>query len=165
MPNKLLISDANILIDMEVAGLLEDMFRLEYEFAVPDILFHDELSDHHPNLPNIGLSILEMKAECVQAAFELVDQYGKSGASRYDLSALALAQDKKCPLLSGDRILRKICRQMKQEIHGTLWLMEQMFQSGIIDSKSAESAYEKMKNQQRRLPWKEVGLQINRFER
>ncbi|MHB1587585.1 MAG: hypothetical protein ACYCRH_11490 [Acidiferrobacteraceae bacterium] len=42
MPAKLLISDANVIIDMEVGGLIEQMFTLDYEFAVvgaaiPDI--------------------------------------------------------------------------------------------------------------------------------
>lgn len=36
---QLLISDANILIDMEEGGLLEAMFQLPYDFATPDILF------------------------------------------------------------------------------------------------------------------------------
>jgi hypothetical protein len=35
----LLISDANILIDMESARLLEAMFRLPMKIAAPDILF------------------------------------------------------------------------------------------------------------------------------
>jgi|GEM_PF-3477377 hypothetical protein len=36
----LLISDANILIDMADGGLLEKMSRLPEKFAVPDVLFH-----------------------------------------------------------------------------------------------------------------------------
>ncbi|OEZ62033.1 hypothetical protein [Duganella sp. HH105] len=32
----LLISDANILIDMDVGGLLAPMFSMEYRFAVPE---------------------------------------------------------------------------------------------------------------------------------
>ncbi len=36
---QLLISDANILIDMEEGGLLEAMFRWSYDYATPDSLF------------------------------------------------------------------------------------------------------------------------------
>jgi len=42
---KLLISDTNILIDMTAGGILEKIFLLEYEFAVPDVLFHEELHE------------------------------------------------------------------------------------------------------------------------
>lgn len=49
--HKLLISDANILIDMIVGGLLDDIFRLDYEFGLPDVLFEYELREHHAGLP------------------------------------------------------------------------------------------------------------------
>lgn len=42
---RLLISDANILIDMECGGLLDRMF------AVLDVLFDEELAAEHPDLP------------------------------------------------------------------------------------------------------------------
>ena len=45
---QLLISDANILIDMDVGGLLQKMFRLKHQFGVPDVLFVEELVRHHP---------------------------------------------------------------------------------------------------------------------
>ena len=41
---RLLISDANILIDMECGGLLDCMFTVDYEFAVLDVLFEEELA-------------------------------------------------------------------------------------------------------------------------
>jgi hypothetical protein len=47
VPQKLLISDANVIIDMEVGGLIKQMFRLEYEFAVPDVLYEEELRENH----------------------------------------------------------------------------------------------------------------------
>ncbi len=37
----LLISDANVLIDIENGGLTSAMFSLPYQFAVPDILFYE----------------------------------------------------------------------------------------------------------------------------
>ncbi len=41
----LLISDANILIDIEVGGLTASMFSLNYQFALSDVLFYDELEE------------------------------------------------------------------------------------------------------------------------
>ena len=45
-----LISDANILIDLEVGGIIEGMFDLPYEFITPDILFEQELRRNHAHL-------------------------------------------------------------------------------------------------------------------
>ena len=52
----LLISDANILIDMECGGLLHRMFELAHGFAVLDVLYEEELKDQHPELPGHGLA-------------------------------------------------------------------------------------------------------------
>ncbi|WP_226970170.1 PIN domain-containing protein [Vibrio navarrensis] len=51
----LLISDANILIDLEEGQLLGVFFNLPYQFKVPDVLFHEELSDQHGYLLELGL--------------------------------------------------------------------------------------------------------------
>ena len=48
MSQKLLISDANILIDVIDGGIVDEMFMLEWEFGVPDVLFHYELKNHYP---------------------------------------------------------------------------------------------------------------------
>ncbi len=44
---QVLISDANVLIDMEDGGLLELMFSLPYQFKVSDMLYRDELETQH----------------------------------------------------------------------------------------------------------------------
>lgn len=52
---QLLISDANILIDLEEGELLGLLFQLPYQFSVPDILFAEELEAQHAHLPGMGL--------------------------------------------------------------------------------------------------------------
>lgn len=66
MPQALVISDANILMDMEAGGLLRPMFRLDYRFAVPDVLFEVELRQHHPGLIRLGLRRMELTGESVR---------------------------------------------------------------------------------------------------
>lgn len=52
---QVLISDANVLIDMEAGWLLELMFKLPFEFKVSDMLFADELLHQHSLLLRLGL--------------------------------------------------------------------------------------------------------------
>ena len=59
---QLLISDANILIDMEEGELLTQLFQLPYQFAIPDILFVEELEEEHAHLPGIGVDQQETTA-------------------------------------------------------------------------------------------------------
>ena len=42
---KVLVSDSSILIEISKRRLLRKMFDLELEFAVPDLLFGEELID------------------------------------------------------------------------------------------------------------------------
>ena len=86
----LLIGDANIFIDMETSGLIEKMFRLPEIFVVPDILFVEELSAHHPTLPAYGLQIKALEARAIEDAIQLSRQYKQPSLN--DLFALALAR-------------------------------------------------------------------------
>jgi rRNA-processing protein FCF1 len=147
----LLISDSNILIDIEVGGLTASMFSLEYDFAVPDILYADELEGHHGHLIDMGLHIRPMGADVIGRVVELAEEYSKP--SRNDLFALALAEYENCPLLTGDRYLRDAATEEGVSVNGTIWLIEQMVRQGKITIEVAEQAYETMKNNNRRLPW------------
>jgi predicted nucleic acid-binding protein len=165
VPERLLISDANIIIDMNTGGLLRRMFRLDVTFAVPDVLFEDELRTDHPELPRLGLKRLELREETIAYADRLVEKYSRLGASTNDLLALALAWQEKCPLLTGDGRLRTVAQSEGIDIHGTLWLVEQMVETRTISVRQAEAGYEKMRRAGRRLPWDEVEQQLRRLRR
>ena len=92
-----LISDSNIIIDMETAGLIELIFNLPYCFAVPDMLYHDELREQHSHLPALGLQMLPLAPDTMMDAMRMTNEYKQPG--RNDLFALALARQENCPLL------------------------------------------------------------------
>ncbi len=54
---QLLISDANILIDMEEGELISHFFQLPYDIAIPEILYHEEINELHSHLLSMGLNI------------------------------------------------------------------------------------------------------------
>jgi len=157
----LIISDANILIDLECAELTPRIFRLDLEFAVPDALYRDELSQHHGDLPAPGLQLFELSPELISQASALRSRY--SGPSTYDLFALVLALDRECPLLTGNKALRQLAGLKGVEVFGTLWLMEQLFDARLISIDEMASAYETMRNAQRRLPNDEIRCQLRRL--
>jgi len=156
----LLISDANILIDMECGGLLHRMFELAHGFAVLDVLYEEELLEQHPELPDLGLGIIGLNEAGVAHGEQLSNDYRNSGASRIDLLSLALARQQNCPLLTGDRRLREICEEIEHPVNGTLWLMGELHAAGLIDHDQAKTAYDAMKGRGRRLPWPAVALQL-----
>jgi predicted nucleic acid-binding protein len=159
----LLISDANILMDLDCGGVLDRIFRLEHKFAVLDVLFEEELSTDYGNLRALGLQILPLSDAGVKDGQKLIRDHGKRGASRNDLLALALARQEACPLLTGDRRLREVCQELGHSVRGTLSIMQELYESALLSCEEAATAYAAMKVQGRRLPWPDVQAQLDRM--
>jgi len=149
--SQLLISDANILIDLEDGDLIAEMFKLPFDFQVPDMLFSDELEADHGYLLEYGLQLGELSPESMAEVEALVNKYKQP--SRYDCFALVLAKQQGCPLLTGDKNLRIAAEQEDVEVKGTLWIVETMITHQVITVQAARIAYERMKQKGRRLPW------------
>lgn len=156
---ELLISDANIFIDMQEGGLLEAMFELPFVFATPDILFVEELSDEHAHLPSLGLLVKEVSSESMMYAMRLTQTFQQ--ASRNDCFALALAKQENCPLLTGDKALRMAAQKEATIVKGTIWLVHQLVVHRIINTEQAKESYVRMKANGRRLPWKIADESLN----
>lgn len=157
----LLISDASVLIDVELAGLSQAMFQLAHEFAVPDVLFEEELRDQHEALLALGLQLRPMPATVIETSVRLRHRYRHP--SQNDLFAVALAIHEKCDLLSGDRRLVEAARELGLNAHGTLWVIEELFAAGSIDVPQAHACYSAMRQGGSRLPWPEIELQLARW--
>ena len=147
----LLISDANILIDIEIGGLVAPMFSLDYQFAVPDILFYEELEEKHAHLLDMGLQPKDLDDAMVARVSEFAAHYPRPG--RNDLFALVLAASEKCPLLTGDKDLKAAAEAENVEVRGTLWLVNEMVKARKITVHVARNAYQLMRAHDRRLPW------------
>lgn len=160
---RLLISDANILIDVEIGGLVAPMFSLDYRFSVPDVLFYEELDEQHGYLIDMGLEVRELDDRMVARVFDLAGQYKRPG--RYDLFALVLAAEENCPLLTGDKDLKAAAESENVEVRGTLWLVEEMVRAGKISVQIARNAYQRMQVHGRRLPWIEADERLRHLER
>lgn len=147
-----LVSDANILIDMEEGGLLVSMFSLDCRFIIPDILYEQELSEQHQGLLELGLAPKTLSPESVLDVLKLAELYKRP--SRNDLFALSLARQEGCALLTGDKHLREAAEKEEIAVYGTLWLVEELVKEGKISVAIAKSAYERMRRTGRRIPWK-----------
>ena len=88
--------------------------------------------------------------------------YPKPG--RNDLFALALAEDKKCPLLTGDAALRQAAEMEQVEVKGTVWLIAEMVREQRITVTVARAALHKMRVNGRRLPWEVAEKRLDELE-
>lgn len=165
MSQKLLISDANVLIDVIDGGIVDEMFMLECEFGVPDVLFHYELKNHYPWLPGKGLKVMGLAAAGILDTAQLGARHARAGVSNSDCMALALARQEDCPLLTGDAALRQVALDEGAIVRGTLWLVEEMFNAGLVDLDRVKAAYASMRAKGSRLPWDEVEKQLKKLSK
>ncbi|TAK76439.1 MAG: DUF3368 domain-containing protein [Gammaproteobacteria bacterium] len=156
----LIISDASVLIDIECGELTSAMFSLSWQFAVPDTLFDEELSERHGHLSRFGLVSKTMSGDLVAEAYGLHQKYMKPSIN--DMLALTLAKHEGCQLLTGDKALRDAAKELNVEVHGTIWLVEQMLKDEKITVDVARISFQRMKESGSRLPWIEVEKILNK---
>lgn len=157
----LLISDANIIIDLEAGEILDALFELPYQFAMPDVLYGEEIEEGSPHLIDMGLQTLVVSGEYVQYAARLGEQYGEEPGFN-DRLALALAKQESCPLLTGDGNLRLLAAKEEADVRGTLWIFSEVIEFGLLTQQQVLGALDRMKQRGRRLPWKDAEKTILR---
>ncbi len=165
---QLLISDANILIDMEAGALMEKLFQLPMQFGIPDLLYYEEIEPGTPGLEDLGLQIMEVNGNFVAYAQRLPGLHNhllpaKHGPkpSHNDYLALALAKQEACTLLTGDANLRIVASSEQIHVMGTIGLLCAMVENQLLSVDDAFSALDRMKSGKRRLPWPEAEKALN----
>lgn len=120
-----LVSNTSILIDLERGRLLEEMFRLPFKFAVPDLLYARELaSPFGDQLVALGLRVEVLTpAELVRAT---TVRRRRANLSTPDTFAFAIAESRQWTLLTSDGGLRELALAEHVEMHGLLWLFDQL---------------------------------------
>ena len=163
MGKVLTVSDANVIIDIEVGKLTKSMFRLrDISFYIPDVLFEQELRERHSHLLKLGLHLCILSSDSIKEIWKLTQLHSKK-ISSLDFFALQLAREKSCILLTGDRRLCKVAREYDIKCHGTIWLIEQMLKQSIIQLPVARKAYNQMIVAGSRLPLAEINISLEKF--
>jgi hypothetical protein len=159
----ILVSDTSVLIDLERCGLLEAIFALPHEFAVPDVLYHRELKgDWGDRLVGLGLRVEEVSSAGVKKAFGYRAE--RQTLSIADVFALVLAKEQQWLLLTGDGRLRELAAAEDIECHGVFWLLDIMEVSGIPGIQLLLDGLEALAGHPRcRLPRREIVVGLERY--
>lgn len=160
-----LVSDTSVLIDLERGSLLEPSFTLAFRFAVPDLLYRQELAEHGgPALVELGLRVEELDGDGV--ALALGYRQAHRPLSLPDCFALALAKLNSWILLSGDRHLRELAANERVACHGVLWLIDRIFEEGLLPNPVLYARVQAIAAHPRcRLPTPDLRERLRRFSR
>lgn len=148
-----LVSDTNIWIDFERAGLLEEIFRLSFEFCTTDFVCEELKAPSAEVLEGLGLRIISIQSKEIPALYPLRGEL--NNASLADVSCFYVARRDGRPLLTGDGRLRQAAAAAGLEIRGTLWLLDMLVEHAVISPDRAATALEQMLASRARLPEEE----------
>lgn len=156
------VTDTNLWIDLDIAGLLGPIFRLPFEWQAPDVIVAELERPEGADLVRRGLRIRELDGRQVAAVVALAAAYPRP--SRADLFALVLARVQKALLLTGDRHLRQAAEQEGVRVRGTLWLLDELVDRSVITPREAVDALLRLREGRRRLPAEEVDRRLHRWQ-
>ena len=127
-----LLPDTSVLVDLERGKILETIFCLPFNFAVPSLLYQMELKDYGGDaLINLGLRLEVLDNEEVTLAQSYWIK--RRSLSVPDSWTLALAKSRSWVLLSGDKKLVELAKEEEVAVHGALWLFDRMHEEGVAD--------------------------------
>ena len=155
-------SDSNIWLDFNAINRLDAPFLIKdiYTFLISRDTLEDELItpiDLGEKLTSYGLIKTELTNEEFLLSIQLKEKY--TSLSVYDTFALAIAKLRGIILLSGDGPLRKAAKREKVEVHGTLWVVDQLWAKRRLQGEEYKTLLAQLENhcgKEVRLPLDEI---------
>ena len=164
---QVVISDSSCLIDLQKTLLIDAFLRLPYEVLIPNPLFEEELltftAAQKRALVRGGLKVVDLPGEGVLRARQVIREL--PSLSIHDGFAFALAESRPgCILLTGDGLLRTLAGKQKIEVHGVLWVIDELHIHAISAGETLLNALRMMaRDSTVRLPHRELAAYIKRY--
>lgn len=165
---KILVNDTNIFIDLHSVGLLEEMCRLPYEihtvdFVVAEIADADQRRIFDELVARGEISVDGFTADEV---IEIVEEHSSvsGNLSIPDCSVCYFARKHNVPMLTGDRRLRRYAEEQSIEVHGILFIFDELVRHDIISTSMAADRLEELFAINARLPKAAIRERINRWK-
>ncbi len=134
MKEVLVIYDANILIDICKLALVDEVFRLPYEFQTVDVVWNElcevQQADYQPYIKAGQFVISEIGDEEMIEVFSIRSK--RLQLSIPDCSALVYAKNRQGILLTSDKNLRSTARQNAVEVRGHLWIFDELYIRNVM---------------------------------
>lgn len=164
---RIAINDANLFIDLFEIHLIDSFFLLNLEFHTTSLI----LAELDPNqltyiqkFVEIGkLKIREISIAEIETFKNLPVQTQKLSINDLSLYFYAL-ELKECMILTGDNRLKKEAEKIGFEVHGVLWVFEELVKYDFLEAKKASEILELLKRINLWLPIKECDRMIEKWK-
>lgn len=130
---RIIVSDSSCLIDLRKADFLAAFLQLPYEILIPNTLFEEELlkfTEEERALLRACLKVIDLPGTSVLRARQVMRNLPH--LSVHDGFAFALAEmNPGCILLTGDGPLRDLGESSGMQVHGVLWVIDELHNNGL----------------------------------
>ena len=164
---KVAIKDANVFIDLEIAGLFDLWFQMGIETHTSVFIREElDLGGHEQSLAYFDSGQIichEFDFDEIMLVDALMLEVSKA-AGFNDCSVLYLAEKMKVPLLSGDNALRRSAEKRGVEVKGTLWVFDQLVSRNMLNPAVAVQKLRHLLQEDRRLPEEACQARLEQWE-
>jgi rRNA-processing protein FCF1 len=162
-------TDTNIWIQLYHGEIVERVFNLPFQFISTDLVIGEvEFPDGAKlvtALRSKGLVEYGLDGKQIAEVERLTIKHKQKRISPVDMSALVLARDMGVILLTGDNGLRRAALEERiKQVHGMLWLLDEIVSGKVLKPREAADALEKMLKLGAWLPRHECEERIRRWK-
>lgn len=153
---------------MHSIGLLELMCDLPYEIHTVDFVAAEIINeDQRQTFQSlVGKNRIHVNSFTSQEVGEIYAEYMEvsSNLSIEDCSVCYYARKHQVPMLTGDRRLRKYAEAQSVEVHGILFLFDELVRHSVLSPKEAAVKLQDLLRLNSRLPKTEIANRIEEWE-
>ena len=167
---KIVIQDANIIIDAINMGITRYFKEMGVEFHTTDLVNNEIRGDvqrlNFDQLIAEGLMLIDiLEGEDAMKLFSMTMEYGAiSNLTPEDCSVMVLAEKYDARLLTGDQKLVRLAKKRDIIVNGILWITDTLVEKGIVSKQEMIPYLEKLKETNRRAP-KQTDERINDYKK
>lgn len=165
--NVIVVSDANIFIDLCNVGLLEDFFLLPWHIHTTDMVYSEVKEPEQKKQLEAIKSKIHIKTYAPSELLELwkfqQEIHRFSNLSIQDCSILSYCKRNGYTLLTGDKVLRTKAEEKTVTVRGIIYIFDQLVNHGIVIPQTAAEKLEQLFSINHRLPQKEIEKRITRW--
>lgn len=161
------INDANLFIDLCEIQLTATFFGLPLVFHTTQLILNEledeQVAQIQPYIQNGSLYVRHLSREEIENLDTLSLHSRK--LSRQDLSVYFYAREiDDCMILTGDNRLRKEAQRQGFEVHGILWVLEQIVTHQLLPKKEVAAALQYLMLVNAWLPIKECRETLEKWQ-
>lgn len=167
---KIVIQDANIIIDAINMGITRYFKEMGVEFHTTDLVNNEIRGDvqrlNFDQLIAEGLMLIDtLEGEDAMKLFSMTMEYSAiSNLTPEDCSVMVLAEKYDARLLTGDQKLVRFAKKRDIIVNGILWITDTLVEKGIVSKQEMIQYLEKLKETNRRAP-KQTDERINDYKK